>query len=261
MKKKDREATQALAREVRRVKWFHTIDLGQGIVTPGHDDTPARLKKIHMPKDLHGKTVLDLGSWDGFYSFEAARRGASRVLATDSVCWGGVGTGKAGFELARRTLGSPVEDHDIDVMDISPENVGVFDVVLFLGVLYHMRHPLLSLERVAAVTGHQLILETHVDMLYIKRPAMAFYPGAELSNDASNWCGPNPAAVEAMLKTVGFRTVEVVSHAGPAHTWPQALAYRLGSAAKRQVLHGTPSLRTLTGGTIVPGRMVFHAFR
>lgn len=78
--------------------------------------------------------------------------------------------------------------------------------MLFLDVLYHMRHPLLALERVASVTGRQLILEGHVDMLEHERPA-AFYPDAELNNDPSNWWGLNVAAVEAMLRDVDFREV------------------------------------------------------
>ena len=101
----------------------------------------------------------------------------------------------------------------IDVLDLSPERVGTFDIVLFLGVLYHLRHPLLALERVASVTRDQLILETHVDMLDVDRPAMAFYPGAELNNDHTNWCGPNPPMVLAMLQVVGF--TRAVAFAGP----------------------------------------------
>jgi tRNA (mo5U34)-methyltransferase len=155
--------------------------------------------------------VLDVGSWDGFYAFEAERRGASRVLATDSFAWR---TAKAGFELARRVLDSHVEDMDIDVLELSPDRVGTFDVVLFLGVLYHMRHPLLALERVASVTGDHLVLETHVDLLDLPRPAMAFYPGTELNGDETNWCGPNPPMVLAMLNTVGFSKAEIF--AGPS---------------------------------------------
>jgi tRNA (mo5U34)-methyltransferase len=97
------------------------------------------------------------------------------------------------------------------VLDVSPDNTGVFDVVLFLGVLYHMRHPLLAIEKVSAVTGGMLILETHVDFTSINRPTMAFYPGAELGMDGSNWCGPNEACVIAMLTDVGFKRVEVHS--------------------------------------------------
>jgi tRNA (mo5U34)-methyltransferase len=125
--------------EIAKVTWYHTISLGNGIVTPGIDDTPSRLSKIGLPLDLTGKTVLDVGAWDGFFSFEAERRGAARVLATDSYCWSGGGWGtKDGFDLAKRALGSNVEEREIDVLDLSPDTVGVFDIVLFLGILYHM---------------------------------------------------------------------------------------------------------------------------
>ena len=149
-----------------------------------------RLARIDLPASLAGRTVLDIGAWDGFFSFEAERRGAARVVATDHYSWHGGGWGsKAGFELARTTLGSRVEDVDIDVMDLSPERVGAFDVVLFLGVLYHLPHPLLALERVASVSRDLLILETVVDMVGVRRPAMAFYPGRELNGDPTNWWG------------------------------------------------------------------------
>jgi tRNA (mo5U34)-methyltransferase len=205
-----------LKQEVAAIEWWHTIDLGRGIVTPGADPTPARLHQIHLPPSLANQTVLDVGAWDGFFSFEAERRGARRVLATDSFCWGHGGWGtKAGFDLARRALGSRVEDLEIDPLDLRPEKIGVFDVVLFLGVLYHMRHPLLALERVASVTGRQLILQTQVDLLAVTRPAIAFYEGNECNNDPTNWCGPNPPAVAAMLRAVGFTDVHVVHQSFP----------------------------------------------
>ena len=202
---------EALKREVAAIKWWHQIDLGNGIITPGDDPTPGRLEHLKIPTDLSDLTVLDVGAWDGFFSFEAERRGARRVLATDSFCWDGGGWGsKAGFELARRVLGSRVEDLTIDPLQLSPENVGIFDLVLFVGVLYHMRHPLLALERVASVTGKMLILQTQVDLVPIERPAMAFYEGTEFNNDPTNWCGPNPPAVVAMLRAVGFKNAEIV---------------------------------------------------
>lgn len=204
-------ANDGLTQAVNQIAWYHRIDLGNGLLTPGTDDSQDRLQKIALPKDLRGSSVLDIGAWDGFFSFEAERRGASRVLATDSYSWDGGGWGtQAGFQLARRALNSRVEDLKIDVLDLNPERVGIFDLTLFLGVLYHMRHPLLALERVASVTGKMLILDTHVDLLDHARPLMAFYPDRELNNDPTNWWGPNPAAVEAMLRTVGFREVKLV---------------------------------------------------
>jgi tRNA (mo5U34)-methyltransferase len=234
-----------LRRAVAQVRWFHRIDLGDGVVTPGDDDTPEKLKTLHLPEDLRGTTVLDIGAWDGFFSFEAERRGAARVLATDDFCWGGDGWGtKAGFDLARRALGSKVESAEMGVLELSPETAGVFDLVLFLGVLYHMRHPLLALERVASVTGRQLILETGVDMTWFKKPLISFYPGAEAVGDPTNWCGPNPAAVVAMLKVVGFRRVRVVD---------RLATLRALARSARQTL--------VTRRLFLISRYVFHAWR
>ena len=201
-----------LAARAEAIRWYHSIDLGGGIVTKGVDDSPVRLARLDLPPSLEGLTVLDIGAWDGFFSFEAERRGATRVVAADYFSWHGDGWGsKAGFELARAALGSKVEDIDIDVMDLSPERVGQFDVVLFLGVLYHLRHPLLALERIASVTRTLLILETVVDMVGIRRPAMAFYPGRELNNDPTNWWAPNVPALHEMLRFVGFTDVRTIT--------------------------------------------------
>lgn len=195
--------------EIADVNWYHRIDLGDGIVTPGVDDTPNRMAPLELPSDLTGKSVLDIGAWDGVFTFEAERRGASRVLATDSYCWSGEGWGtKEGFLTASRILGSRADDLEIDVMDLSPDKVGTFDLVLFVGVLYHLRHPLLALERVASVTGDQLIFDSHTAKVEDPDPVMLFYPGTELNDDPTNWWGANPPAVEAMLRDVGFRRIE-----------------------------------------------------
>lgn len=222
-----------LKAKVSQFRWHHSIDLGHGVVTPGQDNSLRKLARLKLPESLAGKTVLDIGAWDGFFSFEAERRGAKRVLATDSYSWDGSHDwgNKGGFDLAKSVLGSKVEEKVIDVLDLSPEKVGTFDVVLFLGVLYHMKHPLLALERVASVTSAMLVVETVVDMLYCRRPAMRYYPEDELGRDATNWCGPNPAAVLAMLKTVGFKRTEIVSGLRP-------LWFRLAKAARHRVQRG-----------------------
>src|SRR5262245_27228110 len=103
-------SADALRAEVASIQWHHSIDLGHGIVTPGGDDSAKKLARLGLPSSLHGKSVLDVGAWDGFFSFEAERRGARPVLATDSFVWRrGCPTGKRGFELARRVLGSQVD--------------------------------------------------------------------------------------------------------------------------------------------------------
>ena len=163
-----------------RLRWFHSIDLGNGIITKGR----RSLESIQHNADIvfkggiAGKTVLDIGAWDGAFSFEAERRGATRVLATDHFCWVGAGWGKkASFDFARTALASRVEAKVIDVPDISAETVGRFDVVLFLGVLYHLLHPLLILERIAPVARELLVVETETALDDEDRPAMVFFPG------------------------------------------------------------------------------------
>ncbi len=74
-----------LKSKVEALRWYHTIDLGRGIVTNGIDNTPLRLARLDLPSSFAGRSVLDIGAWDGFFSFEAERRGASRVVATDYV--------------------------------------------------------------------------------------------------------------------------------------------------------------------------------
>ncbi len=197
--------------QASQIKWFHSIDLGNGSITPGVIDNQKILERISLPTDLTDRTVLDIGAWDGFYSFEAERRGAKRVLATDHFCWSGEGWGtKDGFNLAHRILESEVESLDIDIDEINSERLGKFDVVFFLGVLYHLRHPIQALERVADVTADLLILETAADLTQLKRPALAFYQGSELDGDPTNWFGPNEPAIHAMLKAVGFRDIQTV---------------------------------------------------
>lgn len=238
-----------LQQKVESIKWFHTIDLGNSIVTNGKYDTRKRVTQIGLDEDLSGKSVLDIGAWDGFYSFEAERRGASRVLATDSFIWMGKSWGsKDGFELARKVLNSKVEDKTIDVLDLSPEKVGEFDLVLFLGVLYHMRHPWLSLEKVSSVTKKKLILETEVEMIGEKRPIIVLYPKNELAEDNTNWCAPNPAAVISMLKDVGFKKVEIFSQTSTIRRWGRAIL--------------NPQKNTIPlKNRYSSGRMVFHAWK
>jgi tRNA (mo5U34)-methyltransferase len=244
---------QDLQSKADALRWYHTIDLGQGVVTRGVDNSPERLARLRLPSDFSDRSVLDIGAWDGFFSFEAERRHAARVVATDHYAWHGTGwgtgQGKAGFQLARTALNSRVEDVDVDVMDLAPERVGAFDVVLFLGVLYHLQNPLLALEHVASVTSELLIVETVVDMVGLRRPAAAFYPDRELNNDPTNWWGPNQAAVVGMLRSVGFTRVEVKTPVRSA-----------GFRAARALKHWLTGKNRL-GPAFRQDRAVFHAYK
>ncbi|MBS2037266.1 DUF1698 domain-containing protein [bacterium] len=205
------------------IHWVHRIPLPEGRYTPGDWDTAQTLEQLQLPEDLTDKTVLDVGTWDGFYAFEAERRGARRVLATDHFCWSGEGWGtRAGFDLAHRLLNSKVEALDIDIPDISPETVGVFDVVLLTGVLYHLKEPLQALERVASVTKELLVLETLVDLTFMSQPALTFHRGRSQPFslyrhwrlDSTTWFAPNEAAVIAMLEQAGFARIQRVHPKG-----------------------------------------------
>jgi tRNA (mo5U34)-methyltransferase len=197
-----------LIERINRYDWFHTIDFGGGVISPGHC-TSAVLKAkadCYFSVSPKGKTVLDIGCWDGFFSVEALRRDAARVLATDHYVWQ-TQWSRGAFDLVRERLAPQLEVQDIDVYDISPSTVGTFEFVLFAGVLYHTRHPLLALERAASVCTDVLVVETVLDATSLRRPAMVFYPGTELKHDPSNWWGPNRLCVEAMLRDVGFKEI------------------------------------------------------
>jgi tRNA (mo5U34)-methyltransferase len=213
---------------VDNLPWHHSIDLGGGVVTAGNKslaNCAGEASLIFDRVDLSGRTVLDIGAWNGFFSFEAKRRGATRVLATDSYCWSHPQIrGREGFEVARSALGIDVESHEIDVANLSAESVGEFDVVLYLGVFYHRYDAIESLAKVARLAQHVLIVETHLDFRDIDVPAMAFYPGSELNNDPTNWWGPNEHCMKAFLLGHGFTDIEISHHpAGPSraifHAW------------------------------------------
>ncbi len=208
---------QALLDEIRSLNWCHTIDLGNGLVTPGAvslDILKAQAGVI-FSEPIEGKSVLDIGCWDGYHSIEAARRGAKSVLATDDFVWRTGLTKRRNIEIAVELTALSVKVKQIDVLDISPETVGVHDVVIFVGVLYHMRHPLLAMEKAASVCSDLLIVETQIDAANEARPAMIFYPGRELADDPTNWWGPNIPCVEAMLRDQGFPWIRYTQPAMP----------------------------------------------
>jgi tRNA (mo5U34)-methyltransferase len=191
--------------------WWHSIELRPGIITPGVAGGTGTVPFYGLPGDLTGKTVLDIGCWDGFFSFECERRGAERVVAAD--LW--ENSGRAAFDFAREELGSKVEPLECDVYDLPGKLNGErFDLVLFLGVLYHLRHPLLGLEKVAACTkpGGLTIIETVIDYdtMHQDRPLLAFYPHREMNDDPTSWWGVNPIALAMMLDVTGYAEMQAI---------------------------------------------------
>ncbi|MGD0461177.1 MAG: DUF1698 domain-containing protein [Tepidisphaeraceae bacterium] len=137
--------------------WYHRIEL-PGAVTPAADFPPKEAYLI--PADLTGNRVLDVGAWDGLWTFEAIKRGAVQAVAIDDFsdflgelkssdrkAWGT-------FDLCREALGYDHERcqrHELSVYDLTPERFGMFDIVFFFGTFYHLRHPLLALDRLSGV--------------------------------------------------------------------------------------------------------------
>jgi tRNA (mo5U34)-methyltransferase len=226
--------------------WWHSIDLGQGVVTPGDKSATvlAREWAALDLSDLRGKTVLDIGAFDGFFSFEAERRDAARVVALDYTTWcldipGYWGTyveacrrrgevpaqpdqtpywrptalpGKRGFDTAHRALGSAVESRVADFMAMPLDES--FDIVLYLGVLYHMKDPLGSLERLAVVTKELAVIETECVGVPGHESALCeFFESNELAGDVTNWWVPNERALLGLCRAAGFRRVELATTA------------------------------------------------
>jgi tRNA (mo5U34)-methyltransferase len=205
--------------------WFHNLDLNGVRTAPEHflGDYPAVKWKSFadaIPKDLTGKSVLDIGCNGGFYSMEMKKRGAARVLGVD-------------FDedyLAQARFAAQVTGLDIEFRQLSVYDVGAlgerFDVVLFMGVLYHLRHPLLALDLLYEhVVGDLLVFQSmqrgskdveevaeNYDFWQTEMFDRAAYPKLHFienryADDPTNWWVPNAACAEAMLRSAGFAIV------------------------------------------------------
>lgn len=248
--------------------WFHSIDCGDGVVTPGQKSGEVlahEWEHMRLP-DLRGKTVLDVGAWDGWFSFQAERLGARRVLALDHYIWSmnvaaqqayfrrcvekgiapkpyhlipghwqpGALPGKSGFDAAHKMLESGVEQIVADFMSCDLVNLGRFDIVFLLGVLYHLEEPFTCLKRLRLVTGEIAVIETAA--IYVPGredvALLEFYEGDELSHDIGNWFAPNLKGLEGMCRAAGFRSVEITSPYPKVASESEVTRYRLTVHAK-----------------------------
>ena len=195
--------------------WYHRIEVAPGVVTPGFNDSDKVLRLLDLPKSLAGKRVLDIGTRDGYFAFECERRGAD-VTAVDYLP-----AAKTGFSIAARLLGSRVRYLQANIYRLDQEQLGTFDMVLMLGLLYHLRDPLGALDVVRDVCAGELLFETHVSDDELARlgpafndhPLMQFLPGESYNNDPTNFWAPNTRCVTAMLEEAGF-TVEMTTRVG-----------------------------------------------
>lgn len=199
--------------------------------------------RMRIPNHLAGCTVLDVGSYDGYYAFEAERRGASRVVALDHFVWlqdlrpGGPPVdltlqylkpdglpptgrqlpGKRAFDTAHDLIGSKVESIVADFMHYDLDLLGTFDVVLYLGIVYHMEEPLTALRRVRTVTKQLAIIESEVISVpgFDEVPLASFAPASEFNQDPTNYWIPNIVGLLGLVKAAGFSQAEVVD--GPTN--------------------------------------------
>jgi tRNA (mo5U34)-methyltransferase len=202
-----REATQLQVEKLLRGAHYHALQLPDGRVIPGMIGIEAlqqRVASFPIPSDLRGLRVLDVGAASGWNSFEMLRRGAS-VTAVDCVEFPELAT-------VRGFYNPTVEYLLMDVDELTPATVGRFDYVLFFGVLYHLRHPLLGLEKMCALTRQSAFIES-----YVSDPpgtvsdscTMDFYETDELAGQIDNWFGPTAKCLVAMCRSAGFVRVEL----------------------------------------------------
>jgi tRNA (mo5U34)-methyltransferase len=204
--------------------WFHNIDL-RGIWTaPDHflgDYPGSKFRRFapHLPQNMSGKSVLDIGCNAGFYAIEMKKRGADRVLAIDSD-----DRYLAQARLASETLGfDDIEFAKLDVYDVGAL-AEKFDFVIFMGVLYHLRHPLLALDLIREhVAGDMMLFQsmqrgskhvfeaeenykfTETDHFFESGYPKLHFIERRYADDWTNWWAPNRACTEAMLRSAGFR--------------------------------------------------------
>jgi tRNA (mo5U34)-methyltransferase len=192
----DRDAVVAAVASVPY--WYHRIEVAPGVVTPGVNNCQSVLDVMGLPASLAGMRVLDLGARDGFFSFECERRGAE-VVALDYIAGG-----RTGFDVARDLLGSKLQMLHENAYNVTPEKHGTFDIVLLLGLLYHLRDPLFVLDAVRRVCRQTLYVETAIWPENSSTPMMRFHPADEMNSDFTNYWTPNPACLRAMLAEADF---------------------------------------------------------
>lgn len=221
----DTAATE-LAREAASITWYHTLDLGNGVVTPGFMDHRARVAKYGLPERLDGMRVLDVAAFDGFWSFEFERRGAAEVVAldvptprdldlpfrerermTDEELDRAVAPG---FKLAHAALGSKVNKILCNVYDLSPERHGMFDLVHCGDLLLHLRDPAKAIWNMRRVTRGQALLSDCIfpDLDRHDGLPLMQYEGGHSDNI---WWRFGANALRNMIDDAGFKKTEEIS--------------------------------------------------
>ena len=203
-----RRRNQDFSDELAKTGWYHSIELPSGVVHGflSLEDLRRRGAEFSLPVNLAGTRLLDIGTWDGWFAFEAERRGAD-VVAVDIAA-------QENFYQAHRELKSNVRYEVCEIYRLPERQVGTFDYTLFLGVLYHLRHPLRALEIVCALTKQLAIVDSFIvddeGANTTPIPWMEFYEHTELANQMDNWIGPTLPCLLALCRSAGFARVEYI---------------------------------------------------
>jgi tRNA (mo5U34)-methyltransferase len=227
--------------------WHQRFELGSGIFSPGSNDVDWLLHTAGVPTDVSGASVLDIGTTNGGAAFTLERRGAARVVATDIV-----DSMHFGFDAIHAALGSNVEFRQLSVYELSRVLDEQFDFVVFWGVLYHLRHPLLALDNVRAVTARTAYIETAVSDAELPGSAdvslARFYRRDELGADSSNWFAPTVRGLLDWCHSCGLEPEAVSSwpEQGPTRAMVRSVAAP-GPPEYQQVSYERPLLSSVAG--------------
>jgi tRNA (mo5U34)-methyltransferase len=196
--------------------WFQKIEVLPGFHSPGWSDpTVEKLPYFGLPQDLTGMRVLDIGCAEGYFSFEAERRGAREVIGIDSFP-----DSIRRFNIVKAARQSNANAFLMNVYDLEPSRLGTFDLVLFYGVFYHLKHPQWALERIRSICTGSLRFQTHIyeEPAIKDTPWARFYPHGLMSGKNNELWDPtvfwlfNATCCLAMLDHVGFTDLEVISN-------------------------------------------------
>ena len=205
LKQKYASNTELLKEKIAtcQCSWWHTFDLGNGLVTKGGAGVQD-WKLSHLPKRYDGKRVLDIGCADGFYSFDAESKGAKEVVMIDHVI-------RPTRILMQELLETNVKFILSKTDDFTTNISGKFNSILFMGVLYHLRYPLLGLENAISMLNDngEFYLETLIDE-NVKTCSMQFIEG-DFGGASNNWWNPSVSCVLALMRSAGLHNVQMKS--------------------------------------------------
>jgi tRNA (mo5U34)-methyltransferase len=224
-----REEKRELIAEALRRHWFHAIDLGDGAFTPISPDAMVRhIHQAFLDTDFTGKKVLDIGCWDGGWSFAAEQRGAAEVYATDLISQRDRKPHElSNFELAHKILNSRVKYFPhIDVYNIHELGVRDFDIIIYMGVFYHVKDPVLVLGRLRQVARPGATILCEGEVIGSERSYAEFYYNEDYARSSSNWWVPSIGCVREWLECNFFQVErEYREHDGVQAYWDRRNNY------------------------------------